>query len=198
MRTLLPPHASIIPAEAKLVYHGVMYNTYQWQQELYDGTHKTFEMIKRFDTIKVLAIKDGKLIVLEEEQPGSSVYFDLPGGRNDIATDSELDCAQREIKSETGLSFHTWKLLQISQPFHEIDWFVYLFLATDVISEEKQNLDGGERISLKLLTLTEALALSTNDKARYLPYALLENVDNFEQLSSLPPPPSVNLQISSV
>ena len=148
MRTITPKHAFLVPKDASQVFHGVIYDVYQWQQKLFNGTFETFEMLKRPDTVKVLAVKDNQLVVLDQEQPGYPSFYDLPGGRHDIPSESELDAVKRETLEETGMSFQSWKLLDVTQPHSKIEAFIYIFLATDFISQAGQKLDGGEKINV--------------------------------------------------
>ena len=52
----LPDTAILIPDHATCVFHGALFDVYQWQQEMFDGTYETFEMLRRPDTIAVIAI----------------------------------------------------------------------------------------------------------------------------------------------
>lgn len=186
MRSVIPAKARLIPPEAKCVFRGIIFDVYQWQQQLFDGSYATFEMLKRPDTIEVLAIKDGKLVVLEEEQPGRPSFYGIPGGRHDHEAESELDAAKRELAEETGLSFKTWKLLDVTQPVPKIDYFIYYFLATDFAGELPQQLDAGEKISVTSVDFNELQALLHNPKARYLANHITESVTSFEALTQLP------------
>ena len=73
MRTVVPVNVDLLPAQAQRVFKGVIFDVYQWQQEMFDGTTETFEMLKRPDTVEVIAIKDDKLVVVHEQQPGTKV-----------------------------------------------------------------------------------------------------------------------------
>ena len=48
----------IIPDEAEKVFNGVLFDVYQWQQEMYDGSYATFERLRRADTAAVICITD--------------------------------------------------------------------------------------------------------------------------------------------
>ena len=132
MRTVIPKNARLLPAEAKLVFKGVLYDTYQWPQKMFDGSIKTFEMLKRFDTVKVIAVKDGKIVVEYQRQPNTPYFYDVPGGWHDNENEDELQAIKRELVEETGLKFKSWKLIDVVQPFTKIDQFVYTFLASDL------------------------------------------------------------------
>ncbi len=36
-----------IPPNAKRVFKGIIFDVYQWQQKMFDGSKETFEMLKR-------------------------------------------------------------------------------------------------------------------------------------------------------
>src|SRR5258708_6669738 len=121
MRNIIPKTARLLPPQAKRVFKGVIFDVYQWPQKMFNGSFETFEMLKRPDTIQVIAVKDDKIVVLEEEQPDRGPFFGLPGGRNDHEDESELEAAKREVREETGFTFKTWKLLDVKQPHAKID-----------------------------------------------------------------------------
>jgi ADP-ribose pyrophosphatase len=186
MRTIVPAGARLIPKIAKKVFTGQIFDVYHWEQELFNGEKATFEMLGRPDTLQILAIKDGKLVILHEEQPGSGPFYGLPGGRHDVAGETELEAAQRELLEETGLTFKTWKLIEVAQPHTKIEWFVYLYVASDFVSETKPHLDAGEKIEVELADLARARELAGGPDVRHLPKDLLEQVNSIEALTDLP------------
>lgn len=185
MRTITPTNSKLIPSNAKKVFEGEIFDVYHWQQEMFNGSFETFEMLKRPDTVKIIAIKDNKIVVLDEEQPHQKPFLDIPGGRHDNENETELEAAKRELLEETGLSFKSWKLLSVHQPHSKIDWLVYVFLATELESETAQKLDAGEKIEVKLLSLEEVKKLIDDPKNRYLPKEILEQVETINDLESL-------------
>ncbi len=186
MRTIIPKKASLIPKDATCVFKGIIFDTYQWEQKLFDGSTKTFEMLKRPDTVKVIAIKDNKMVVLNQEQPGMSLFYDVPGGRHDEESETELEAAKRELVEETGLSFRTWRLISVWQPLPKIEQFVYEFLAYDLESEIAAHPDAGEKIDVQFLTLDEVKTMMNDPKNRYLPKEILEKVNTIDDLLTLP------------
>ena len=185
-RTVFPPHALCIPAQAECVFNGVIYDVYHWQQTMFDGSTATFEMLKRPDTIKVIAIRDGKIVILEQQQPDTKLFYDVPGGRHDHPGETEVQAAQRELKEETGLEFAEWRLLSVTQPHGKVEQFIYIYLASEFVSETEQQLDAGEKISVHYLTLAEVKQLFDAPNARYLPKEILSKVDSVEELRALP------------
>jgi ADP-ribose pyrophosphatase len=186
MRRVIPDGAKLIPPEAKLVFKGIIYDVYHWQQKMFDGSEATFEMLRRPDTVKVIAVKDDKIVMLNEQQPGHTRAFELPGGRNDVESEDELTCAKRELLEETGLTFKAWRLLHVEKPLTKIDWFVYTFLATDLQNEVPPRTDPGEKITQRLVTFEECLQVSRRDEGKYLPTDLLTKAGSLDGLLNLP------------
>lgn len=187
MRTVVPHDAILVPSSAKRVFKGIIFDVYQWQQERFDGTKATFEMLKRPDTVEVLAVKDGKIIAIQDEQPGRKAQLMLPGGRHDQPEQSELECAQRELLEETGMTFNTWRLIRAVQPLGKIEHFVYTFLATDFASQREPSPDqGGEIIELKELSFAEAKRIANEEPTRYWPVDIFRSVHSLDELLALP------------
>jgi len=167
MRKTVPSDAVLIPKQAKQAFHGVIYDTYHWQQKLFDGSETTFEMLKRPDTVSTIGITDDRIVVIKDEQPYRGMRLSFPGGRvNDTDTDI-LTAAKREIHEETGYTFNQWRLVRVWQPQTKIEWFIYLFIAWGGTKANAPHLDAGEKITTDLLTFEEVkrLVLSGN---RYL------------------------------
>jgi 8-oxo-dGTP pyrophosphatase MutT (NUDIX family) len=187
MRTIFPPKARLVPQGAERVFKGIIFDVYHWQQEQFDGTKATFEMLKRPDTVKVLAIKDGRIVAVIDEQPGRSPHLTLPGGRHDIESETELDCAKRELLEETGLSFKTWRVIDAVQPLHKIEHVIYTFLATDFDQQVAPTPDaGGERIELKELSFAEAQHIGQDQPSHYWPTEIFKRVSSLQELVELP------------
>jgi hypothetical protein len=65
-----------IPENAKRVFEGKTFDVYQWEQEMFDGKTKIFERLQRNHSVDVIAVSaEGKIYILEERQPGRSVFF---------------------------------------------------------------------------------------------------------------------------
>lgn len=185
MRTITPKDARLTPANATRVFKGIIYDVYHWPQKLFDGTTATFEILKRQDTVKVIAIKNDKIVVVEDEQPTHAPDLALPGGRHDVASETELDCAKREVSEETGLSFKNWRLVGITQPNDEIDWLVYVFVAWDVQDQHDPHIDGGERITVREYTYDEVLAITPGYPSIEFAQGIIRQAGSIEGLKRL-------------
>lgn len=144
----LPPTAHLIPQGAERVFHGMIFDVYQWPQRLYDGSMATFEMLRRPDTVAVFALEDDDTVLtLDEEQPGGIHRVGgVPVGRVDPEDPTVLAAAQRELREETGVECARWRLLTVTQPEAKIEWFVHVFAACEVTARGPQHLDAGEQI----------------------------------------------------
>lgn len=186
MRTFVPADAKLIPEQATRVFHGVIFEVYHWQQKMYDGSTKVFERLKRPDSVQIIAIKDEKIVVLEQEQPDVGFFYSLPSGRHDVESEDELQAAKRELLEETGMTFSSWRLVSAAQPYSKIDWLIYTFLATDFICQQEQQLDAGEKITVTLKTLEEVKELNQHPKVRDLARDIFDGIHSMQELVHLP------------
>ncbi len=186
MRNITPHNAKLVPAQAECMFKGKIYSVYQWQQKMYDGTFETFEMLKRPDTVKVIIIKDNKIVICHEHQPHAGEFHDIPGGRHDHPEEDELAAAKREVREETGLVCKNWKLLHARQPHGKIEQFIYIFLAWDVIEQVEPELDAGEKIEVELYKLADAKKILQDPSSRSIKMSLPDDVHSIEELLALP------------
>jgi len=187
MKKPIPAGAVLIPDDAQCVFKGQIFDVYQWQQALFDGSSATFEMLKRPDTVSVIAIVDDKILVLDDEQPHLGARQSFPGGRVD-AEDATIEAAaRRETREETGYSFNNWRLVKVWQPYRKMEWFIYVWLAWDVSEQIEPHTDAGEKIALKQLDFNELKQLIIK-RTGYLGESidLFENVSSVETLLALP------------
>lgn len=190
MRKYTPEFANTIPPEATKVFTGKIFSVFQWPQKLFDGSTTTFEMISRPDTVKIIAIKDGKIVVIKERQPRMNWCYDLPSGRHDHPEEDELIAAKRELLEETGMSFKNWKLIAVKQPFVKIDWLVYTFLATDFERQVPQSLDSGEQIEVLELDFTEAKKIFHDENTN--PFGRNSELEQYRSLRDLLATPALH------
>ena len=144
-----------LPENAQRVFQGIVFDVYQWEVTGYDGSTKIFEKLKRPDTAAVIPVtEDKKILVALQEQPGKEPYTDLISGRSDEG-ENPLEAAQRELLEETGYESKNWLFFSAHQPVTKIDWCVFIFVARDCRKVAKQNLDGAEKITPKLMEFEE-------------------------------------------
>lgn len=157
-----PESKQPMPADAKKVFAGKMFDVYQWEQKMFDGTFVTFERIKRADTVVTFPVlPDGRILLLKQRQPNTGEFISGAGGRMDQG-EEPLEAAKRELFEETGYKADDWMLLDAVQPVGKIEWAVYTFVAKGLRKVGAQTLDGGEKISLYPVTFDEFLSMGMN------------------------------------
>lgn len=162
MKIERPTSKQPIPDHAKKVFDGVMFDVYQWQQELYDGSKKIFEKVKRPDTVLVIPVTtDKKIVLLEQEQPGKKAFLGFAGGQMEENEDV-LVAAQRELLEETGMQAENFKLLEANQPQSKIEWAIYLLIGQNCKVTSDLNLDAGEKIKSRIIEFDELIDISLN------------------------------------
>lgn len=151
-----------LPPQAKCVFKGVIFDVYQWEQEMFDGSHETFEMLKRPDTVAVITVVGDKILVGEQEQPGIARFVSLPGGRVEMG-EEPLVAAKRELLEETGYASADWEPWFSFEPHQKIEWAVHCYIARAAKKVQEPHLDAGEKITTKLISFDEFIKLSEDD-----------------------------------
>jgi ADP-ribose pyrophosphatase len=153
-----------LPDNAKKVFKGAIFDVYQWEQELYDGSTATFEGLKRPSTIQVIPTKGDKVYLSFEEQPIiKSPSHAFLGGRQEAGEDP-LECAKRELLEESGLQSHDWELFKIYKFDGKIDWSIYLYIARNCEKVAEPHLDAGEKIEVREVSFEEFMDITTDEK----------------------------------
>lgn len=162
-----PKSKQPIPDHAKKVFSGKIFDIYQWEQKLYDGSVAIFEKAKRkADSVSVLPITDeGKIVLCKQEQPGEMPFIGALGGRMDPG-EAPLDTAKREMLEESGLVANEFSLLLSVQPDIKVDWACYTFLARDVKKMQKMSPEAGEKIELIEVSFDEFMKIITQKNYR--------------------------------
>lgn len=186
MRKIIPEDAILIPDKAERVFGGMIYDVYQWEQANFDDSVATFEMLKRSDTVIVMAIKGNSLLVLEDDQPHRGMILTFPGGRVDPEDSDPLAAAKRELREETGFEFANWRLVQVVQPQLKLEWFVYAFVAWEFTHQGDQAHEPGEKIKVLQKSFAETRELISQGKLRGGHQRLFETTDNLEDMRNLP------------
>ncbi len=153
-----------MPEDAKKVFSGVVLDVYQWEQEMFDGSTKTFEKLKRKDAVTIIPIMDdGKILVTRQSQPGKKEFVAFPGG--DIENDEDiLEAAKRELKEEAGYEAKDFILWDSSQPQSKIEEARYVFIAKGCRKISDQSLDSGEKIEIDFIDFEEFIDTIYLDK----------------------------------
>ncbi len=157
---------SKMPPNAKSVFKGKIFEVWQWEQKMFDGSIEIFERLRRTNSVIVITTVGDKILIQRELQPDREVPFlTMPGGCVDDGEDP-LSAAKRELLEETGYESSDWTLLNEFRPYHKIDWTVYLFVARQGHKIQVPHLDAGEKITSRLVNFEEFLMLSEDESMR--------------------------------
>jgi ADP-ribose pyrophosphatase len=160
-----------IPSHASKVFSGVIFDVYQWEQELFNGEKATFEWLRRPHTVIVIPVVWDRIAIARERQPWKDWYLTPFAGRMDDG-EEPLAAAQRELKEESGLVSDDWELYQMFSVWGKVDYKLYYFLARDsrVIAEQQLD-DGGEEIEVMYLSFQEFVAFVQSEDCRDVEFA---------------------------
>lgn len=157
---------STIPEKAKKVFEGVIFDVYQWEQELFDGSTTMFEKVARPDTVEVFPIlDDGRILLLEDSQPGRDTVLTTPGGRVDAGETPE-EATARELLEEGGLEAEVLVPFYDFSPEEKIDWKLYFFIGRGCKKVSDTTPDAGERIIPRPVSFEKLIELAANGTLR--------------------------------
>jgi len=163
MNTQPVPAESDLPENARKVFSGIIFDVYQWEQELFDGSTATFEKLKRAGTVVGLCIDtNGKIIVSEQEQPGKTPFQALLGGRIEPGED-QVQAVKREVLEESGYQGEEPELWFISNPASKISWNIYIYIIRNCKKTAESELDPGEKVTLRFLDFEEFVELAVHN-----------------------------------
>ncbi len=137
-----------IPSNANLVHHGPIFKIYQREQEMFDGSYKTFEIAQRNDVVKVLLIENNEIIMIYDEQPGYSGSIELVWWI--VESNENLEIAvKREVLEEIWYTIGHLEQ-RFSMPYrNKMIWNRYYYIARDIKRVQDPQFDQwGERITI--------------------------------------------------
>ena len=160
-----------IPAGAKKMFDGIIFDVYHFDLERYDGSTATFEKLKRANTLITIATVGDKIIVTEDSQPHRDTKWTFPGGRQEEG-ENELTGAKRELLEETGYASDQWELFKTYTPYNKIDWEIKIFIARNCQKKQEANTDPGEKVEMHLMNFEECINLICTEKWMEKEFAL--------------------------
>ena len=166
MKIKKPVSKQPIPKSAKKVFAGKLFDVYQWEQELFDGSITTFEKVRTMDIVSIIPVTtDGKIMICKQKQPGTEAFTGVFGGRID-AGETPLEAAKRELLEETGYTSDEFMLWDAVQLFTHFEFGIYLYIAKNCRKIAEPKLDKGEKIEVEYVNFEQFVALINHEKFR--------------------------------
>lgn len=155
-----------IPPHAKKAFSGALFKVYQWEQELFDGSTTTFEIVHRDPGAIVIAgTLDGEILLLEEEHPGRPPFLSIPAGGTERG-ETPLAAAKRELLEETGYVSDVWEEYAVYNHGGRTNHDVHVYIARNCVKKTEPMLDAGEKSTLHHLPFDEFITIAT-ENARF-------------------------------
>ena len=155
-----------IPKFAKKVFEGILFDVFQWEQKLFDGTTTTFEAIKRIPSTQLIVVKNRKIILYHEEQPNKGKYISMPGGMVDRGEEI-IKAAKRELLEELGMQVENERefIFYFKEDFSnkKISWETHYFIVKNPMKITTPKLDGGEKIEPFEVNFEEFIEITKRD-----------------------------------
>lgn len=179
-----------IPDNAKRVFKGVLFDIYQWEQELFDGTFGTYELAVRKPSVQVIAIHNNKIVLTNEIQPGTNRFNAFVGGWIEEG-EEPLQAAKREMQEEACLISEDIKLWKKTELSMKVKWDTYYFIAKNCKKEGEQRLDaGGEQLETFEVTFEEFIKIAQKPDFRNKEFSCMilrmlqnkEEIEDFKQM----------------
>jgi ADP-ribose pyrophosphatase len=146
-----------IPRHARRVFQGILFDVYQWEQALFDGSSTTFEAVRRVPTVQILATtSEDRLILLREQQPFVGSFVAVPGGRVEQGKTPE-EAVRQELLEELGMEPGELVLWQERRFSSSLQWVSYDYIARRCVQVHEPNQEPGERIEPFFVSFEEFL-----------------------------------------
>ncbi len=144
----------------KEVFRGPLIAVEHWQAEIWGGRTALREIVRHVGAAAVVPVDaDGNVTLVAQFRVAMGrVLLEIPAGKKDHPDEDPLQCAQRELSEETGLTADHWRpLTTIDTSPGFLTERIGLYLATG-LSKGDTHPDDDEFLDLVRMPLSEAVA----------------------------------------
>lgn len=146
-----------IPTHATKVHDGIIVDVYQREQEMFDGSTRTFELAKRPDSVFCVPVFWDKICMVREQQPGMPAFIWLPWWRVDMWLSPE-ETLKVELSEEAGMSVESLELFRAYEVWGKMEYTRNVFIARGCVIDHETHMDKAwEKIELVYVTFDEFL-----------------------------------------
>lgn len=154
-----------VPKHAKLVFKGILFDTWHWEQELFDGSFTTFEAVVRKGSTQLFCMVEDKILLYEEEQPLRGSFISLPGGQLDDSDETPELGAKRELLEEMGMEGEFEFFMETSLGSNII-WPTYYYIVKHCSIVQEPEREAGEKINPLLLSFEDFISYTQREDFR--------------------------------
>lgn len=146
-----------IPAHASKVHDGIIVDVYQREQEMFDGSTRTFELAKRPDSVFCVAVCGDSICMVKEQQPGMPPFIWLLWWRVDLWMSAE-ETMKIELSEEAGMSVESLDLFRAYEVWGKMEYTRNVYIAKWCVVDHEAHMDvAGEKIELIYVSFDEFL-----------------------------------------
>lgn len=157
-----------------------------------NGNQETWAAVRRLDSVRVIAEKDGEIYFAKQTMPNGSKHYTAFGG-SVLPGETPEEAAKREFKEEAGMEGDLELLMHWQNPDLHLNWGWSIFIAHNARIVDKQQLDPTEKIEIvKAPNFEEFVKIMANMHLKENPNAipfkdtnLLEILNNYVPINPL-------------
>lgn len=149
-----------LPENSKKVFEWNFFDIYNREQELYDGSTRTFEKCLRRPSVWAIPVHKDKILVVYQQQPHKvEPYYGHLGWILEKDEDP-LEWIKREFLEESGMVAETYEFYKFYEFAGVLEWSKYFYILRWVKKIQEQQLDqGSEIITVKEVSFDEYVEL---------------------------------------
>jgi ADP-ribose pyrophosphatase len=154
------------PIKSKQVYSGSFLNIKKSTYQLENGYQTTIEHVSKDNAVGIVAYQDDLVHLVVQPRPAIEAdhFIEIPAGTTDLAGESELECAKRELIEESGLTAEHWsEVLRLQTSPGCLQETITIFAATG-LQETSTDLDEGEFITNIKCSWNEIMEMIASQK----------------------------------